>query len=120
MYLAIDTTAGEREKGSLEPLLTQPVDRAHLVLGKWFATCLYSGVTFLMVLVSFSLAFTYMPVESVTVSLSAAKVAFIFWVCFPFVLAGTSAEVLLAAFTKSFKEAQSYMGIVTLVPTCRS
>jgi sodium transport system permease protein len=117
MYLAIDTTAGEREKGSLEPLLAQPVDRAQLVLGKWFATCLYSSATFLLVLVSFSVAFKYMPIESVTVTLTAAKVAFIFIACFPFVLVGTSAEIVLASYTKSFKEAQSYMGMVTLIPT---
>ena len=39
MYLAIDTTAGERERGSLEPLLSLPVTRAQLILGKIAATC---------------------------------------------------------------------------------
>ncbi len=117
MYLAIDTTAGEREKGSLEPLLAQPIDRSQLVLGKWLATCLYSSATFLLVLASFAVAFKALPMESVTVTISAAKVAFIFITCFPFVLVGTSAEIVLAAYTKSYKEAQSYMGMVTLVPT---
>ncbi len=117
MYLAIDTTAGEREKGSLEPLLAQPIDRSQLVLGKWLATCLYSSATFLLVLASFAVAFKALPMESVTVNISAAKVAFIFITCFPFVLVGTSAEIVLAAYTKSYKEAQSYMGMVTLVPT---
>ena len=117
MYLAVDTTAGEREKGTLEPLLAQPVDRAQLVLGKWLATCFYSAGTFLLVLIGFSLAFKYMPLESVTVTLTAAKVTFIFLTCLPFVLVGTSAEIVLAAFTKSFKEAQSYMGMMMLVPT---
>ena len=41
MYLAIDATAGERERGSLEPLLTVPVPRAHLIYGKILATCAY-------------------------------------------------------------------------------
>ncbi len=117
MYLAIDTTAGEREKGSLEPLLAQPVDRSQLVLGKWLATVLYSGATFILVLISFALAFAYVPIDSISVTLSAAKIALIFIVCLPFVLVGTSAEIMLAAYTKSFKEAQSYMGIVTLIPT---
>jgi sodium transport system permease protein len=39
MYLAIDTTAGERERGSLEPLLSLPVTRGQLILGKIFAAC---------------------------------------------------------------------------------
>jgi len=34
---ALDTTAGERERGSLEPLLTNPAPRAAIVLGKWAA-----------------------------------------------------------------------------------
>src|SRR5262249_42667121 len=41
MYLAIDATAGERERGSLEPLLTLPVRREHLIYGKILATCAY-------------------------------------------------------------------------------
>src|SRR5439155_212050 len=41
MYLAIDATAGERERGSLEPLLTVPVRREALMFGKILATCAY-------------------------------------------------------------------------------
>ena len=44
-YLAIDTTAGERERGSLEPLLSLPVSRAELIFGKMLATGgLHGGV----------------------------------------------------------------------------
>ena len=117
MYLAIDTTAGEREKGSLEPLLAQPIDRSYLVLGKLFATALFSAATFLLVLVSFGLSFAYAPVESMHVALGVDKIAFIFLICLPFVFLGVGAEIVLASFTKSFKEAQSYMGMVMLVPT---
>ncbi len=39
MYLAIDTTVGERERGTLEPLLAAPVPRGSLLLGKLLATC---------------------------------------------------------------------------------
>ena len=41
MYLAIDTTVGERERGTLEPLLATPVPRDALLLGKLLATCGY-------------------------------------------------------------------------------
>ena len=41
LHLAIDTTAGERERKSLEPLLTLPVTRASLLLGKMAATVCY-------------------------------------------------------------------------------
>ena len=42
-YLAIDATAGEREHGSHEPLLAQPVSRVQLVLGKVTATAIFSA-----------------------------------------------------------------------------
>jgi sodium transport system permease protein len=45
LYLAIDSTAGERERGSLEALLSLPVARASLVGGKVLATCAYMGIS---------------------------------------------------------------------------
>ena len=45
MYLAIDATAGERERGSLEPLLTVPAQRAHLIYGKILAACAYMSLS---------------------------------------------------------------------------
>ena len=45
LYLAIDTTAGERERGSLEPLLTLPVTRDKLIAGKMLATCFFMTVS---------------------------------------------------------------------------
>ena len=57
MYLAIDTTAGERENGSLEPLLTQPVARSHIMLAKLSATAVFSAITFLLVLIGLALSF---------------------------------------------------------------
>ena len=41
MQLAIDSTAGERERGSLEPLLLNPVPRGVLATGKWLAASLF-------------------------------------------------------------------------------
>jgi len=113
MYLAIDTTAGERENGSLEPLLTQPVQRSTLMLAKLGATVVFSALTLLVMLTGLALAFKYMPIESITVS----EVATIFIVCLPFVFLGCSLMVLLASFTKSYKEAQSYLGMLMIIPS---
>jgi sodium transport system permease protein len=117
MYLAIDTTAGEREKGSLEPLLTQPVKRHIVLLAKLGATIVFSSLTLLMVLTGLGLAFEYMPVDIISISVGIGKIATIFIACLPFVFAGCSLMVLVASFTKSYKEAQSYLGMVMLVPT---
>ena len=64
MYLAIDTTAGERERGSLEPLLSLPVTRDQLMLGKIAATCVFMAVSLLLSLCSFFVALRFMPSSS--------------------------------------------------------
>jgi len=117
MYLAIDTTAGEREKGSLEPLLTQPVKRHIVLLAKLGATTVFSSLTFLLVLIGLALAFKYMPIDSISLSVGPVKVIKVFISCLPFVFVACSLMVLLASFTKSYKEAQSYLGMVMLVPS---
>ena len=63
MYLAIDTTAGERERGSLEPLLSLPVTRDRLMLGKIAATCLFMAMSLMLSLWSFFFALKFMPVR---------------------------------------------------------
>ena len=44
MQIATDSTAGERERGSLEPLLVNPIPRMELVAGKWLAAVICSAV----------------------------------------------------------------------------
>ena len=117
MYLATYATAGERENGSLEPLLCQPVKRRNVLLAKLGATILFSALTLLLVLIGLSLAFQYVPIESMTIRMSPAKVATIFLWCMPFVCLAGALMVLVACFTKSYKEAQSYLGMVMLVPS---
>ena len=117
MYLAIDSTAGEREKGSLEPLLTQPVERQTILLAKLSATIVFSSLTFLLVLLGLALGFAYMPIDSLSVSVTPLKIIKIFVFCLPFSFLGCSLMVLLASFTKSYKEAQSYLSMVMLLPS---
>ena len=50
MNVAIDTTAGERERGSLEPLLMNPVSRNAIVIGKWLVTVVFASAGIVLVL----------------------------------------------------------------------
>ena len=63
MYLAIDTTAGERERGSLEPLLSLPVTRDQLIFGKIAATCVFMALSLMLSLTSFYVSLKFMPLE---------------------------------------------------------
>ena len=76
MYLAIDSTAGERERGSLEPLLINPVSRSRLVYGKMLATLLFTALAVGETLVGFAVVLNYFPVEEyVGVQMSLAPLA---------------------------------------------
>ncbi len=119
MYLAIDTTAGERERGSLEPLLALPVTRDQLILGKIAATCVFMALSLALSLVSFYIALSFMPLEQLgmTPNFSPPVVGMAFLLLAPFILVGASVMTLVASFTHSYKEAQTWLSAVLLAPT---
>lgn len=119
MYLAIDTTAGERERGSLEPLLTLPVTRDKLILGKILAACLFMMLSLALSLVSFFVAIKFMPLEQLgmTPNFGPLVVAKAFFLLTPFILLGAAVMTLVASFTKSYKEAQTWLSVLMLLPT---
>jgi sodium transport system permease protein len=119
MYLAIDTTAGERERGSLEPLLSLPVTRAQLILGKIAATSVFMAFSLMLSLVSFFIVLKFMPLEQLgmTPNFGIAVVVAAFFLLAPFILLGASLMTLVASFTKSYKEAQTWLSVVLIAPT---
>lgn len=119
MYLAIDATAGERERGSLEPLLALPVTREALILGKIAATCLFMALSLMLSLASFFIAVKFMPLEQLgmTPNFGPDVLVMAFLLLAPFILIGASVMTLVASFTKSYKEAQTWLSVVLLMPT---
>ncbi len=119
MYLAIDTTAGERERGSLEPLLSLPVTRAQLILGKIAATCVFMAFSLALSLCAFFVALKFMPLEQLgmTPNFGPGVVVAAFALLAPFILLGASLMTLVASFTKSYKEAQTWLSAVLIAPT---
>ena len=119
MYLAIDTTAGERERGSLEPLLALPVTRNQLLLGKIAATCLFMALSLCLSLASFFVALKFMPLDELgmTPNFGPLTAATAFLVLAPFILLGAAVMTLVASFTKSYREAQTWLSGVLLAPT---
>ncbi|MEP6547926.1 MAG: ABC transporter permease [Gammaproteobacteria bacterium] len=119
LYLAIDSTAGERERGSLEALLSLPVARASLVGGKILATCAYMCISLALSLTGFVLVFRFVPLEKLGMSanLGIGTALTLFAICLPFVPLGAALMTLVASFTRSYREAQTYLTSVLLVPT---
>lgn len=118
MHLAIDSTAGEKERKSLEPLLINPVPRWQIMTGKMLATVVFGFASLALTLVSFRLALPYMPTGSlgIDLSLDAATVGGILLVVGPVAILAAALLTMLATFAKSFREAQSYMSLVILIP----
>jgi sodium transport system permease protein len=119
MYLAIDTTAGERERGSLEPLLTLPVPTGQLILGKVAATCTFMLVALALTVTAFSISINFIDLEALGMQANFGPVIAlsVFAVMLPFTLFGAGLMTLVASFTRSYKEAQTYLTAVLLVPT---
>jgi sodium transport system permease protein len=119
LYLAIDATAGERERGSLEALLSLPVARGSLVGGKILATCAYMCASLAISLTAFVFVFRFVPLERLGMSanLGAGTAVAFFAICLPFVPLGAALMTFVASFTRSYREAQTYLASVLLVPT---
>ena len=119
MNLAIDSTAGERERGSLEPLLCLPVTRDQLIYGKIFAACFFMALSLSLSLVSFYVTLKFVPLQQLgmTPNFGPPVVVAAFFLLLPFSLLGAALMTLVASFTKSYKEAQTWLSVVLLAPT---
>jgi sodium transport system permease protein len=119
MYLAIDTTVGERERGTLEPLLATPVPRDSLLLGKLMATCSYMFLS--MSLTTTALCFTLSRIDleqfGMSANLGPGTALAIIAVTAPLIPFLAAAMTLIAAWTRSAREAQAWLGVLQLVPT---
>ncbi|UXI68779.1 ABC transporter permease [Tahibacter amnicola] len=119
MYLAIDTTAGERERQSLEPLLANPVPRSSILAGKLAATVAFAFASLTLTVIGFGLAGLMVPSEAIGVHLNFGP-SFVFTVLLamvPLVLLASCLQTLVAAFAKSYREAQTYLTLLMLIPT---
>ncbi|MFO1021087.1 MAG: ABC transporter permease subunit/CPBP intramembrane protease [Planctomycetales bacterium] len=129
VYPAIDLTAGERERGTLEMLIAAPVSRYKLLFAKFVAVVLVSMLTALVNLVSMTVTLQATGLGSILwgdKGLSAVVVVEVFLLLILF--SGFFAALLLSltSFARSFKEAQAYLiplmmlslspGFVSLLP----
>ena len=122
MYLAIDTTAGERERQSLEPLLANPVPRWKIMAGKLFATAAFAIVSLLLTLVAFAIITPMLPLDKLGLKFNLGPMIFarMLLVLVPVVILAASVQTLIAANAKSYREAQSWLGLLTLIPAIPS
>jgi len=116
LSVAIDVTAGERERGSLEPLLANPVGAAALVAGKWAVVMTYSTVIVMLTMLGFMASMRFISNETLSalMQLQWREVALFAAVLLPFAALMAALNMLAATFGRSFKEAQTYVSYISM------
>ncbi|HSM92548.1 MAG TPA: ABC transporter permease subunit [Anaeromyxobacteraceae bacterium] len=118
MAVAIDTTAGERERQSLEPLLVNPVPRSAFVVGKAAAAAAFSALALAETLAGFALLPALLPPERLgfAVRLGPGVLLRVLLVALPLLLLANALMALVAVRARSFRQAQTTISFLMLVP----
>jgi sodium transport system permease protein len=114
---ALDATAGERERGSLEPLLATPLMPLQLVIGKWLAIAGFDALVVLLTLAGFYLTLNFAPLPAVGVPFlfGAAELLRFLLVLAPLVALLPAALLYVGMRGRSLKEAQANVSVLLFV-----
>ena len=116
----IDATAGERERGSLEPLLINPLPRGWVAIGKMISAMPFAIFNLIITLAGFAAVFRFLPMEEllgVQIGFDLGALTAVFLVCLPIVLLACAIQTLIASFAKTTKEAGTYLPFIGLIPS---
>ena len=115
--VALDTTAGERERGSLEPLLMNPVSLPALVAGKWAMVAAFGSTVVLMIFAGFAIATRFVRSETLSTLFAFGLPEYLRFaaIAVPFAAMIGAVLMLIATFGRTYKEAQTYCSYVALV-----
>lgn len=118
MQIATDSTAGERERGSLEPLLVNPAPRGAIVAGKCLAAAVVAMVTVILSTTLCANIPRLLPLQDMGIRFRIGPEHFagIMAAVLPACFFASSLQAYIATMARSFKEAQSYMGVLILLP----
>lgn len=115
-----DATAGERERGSLEPLLINPLPRGWVAIGKMLSAMPFAIFNLLITLAGFAAIFSLLPIEQllgVQIGMDFGALTAVFLICLPIVFLACAIQTLIASFTKTTKEAGTYLPFIGLIPS---
>ncbi|HET7730508.1 MAG TPA: ABC transporter permease [Usitatibacter sp.] len=118
MTIAIDSTAGERERGSLEPLLANPVPLWQIVAGKWLAAWSFASGVAILTLGGFVIAASLYAGKKLAALLTfgAPELALFVAMVIPFAAMTSALQMLICTYGRSYREAQTYVSyLATLV-----
>lgn len=117
---AIDLTAGEKERGTMETILASSVGRIELVLGKFLLVLSFSVFNTILSISSFAVTMRFAKdyaaemTRGHSYTINPKAMLLVFLIVLPLAVLFSAALLTIALFAKSFKEAQSYTGYVML------
>ncbi|NOT04319.1 MAG: ABC transporter permease [Anaerolineales bacterium] len=115
-----DATAGERERGSLEPLLINPLPRGWIAIGKMISAMPFATVNLIITLAGFAAVFRFLPMEEllgIQIGLDIGTLLAVFLICLPIVFLACAIQTLIASYAKTAKEAGTYLPFIGLIPS---
>jgi sodium transport system permease protein len=127
MYPAMDLTAGEKERGTMETILSSPISRMHLVLGKFFLVLTAALGTAALSVLSMGISFSVLghftgqtaggrlAAAGFLLKLGPKTVSSVFLIALPVAVLFSATLMTIALFAKTYKEAQSYLTPMTFV-----
>jgi sodium transport system permease protein len=125
MYPAIELTAGEKERGTMETILSSPISRMNLVLGKFLLVLSAALATAALSVMSMGISFAVLrrfnmssgrgEAAGLLLRLGPKAVAAIFMMALPMAVLFSAVLMTIALFAKSHKEAQSYLTPMTFL-----
>lgn len=122
MYPAIDLTAGEKERGTMETILSSPISRLDLVLGKFLLVFSASVAAAIISVTSMGASFAVLSHvqlsdsgQTLQLNLGLLSVVFVFLMALPLSVLFAAVLLTIALFAKTHKEAQSYLSPITFV-----
>lgn len=121
VVVVTDATSGEKERGTLETILTFPVTSSELIVGKYLAT---ASLAFVVGLVSYLLSIptfligkeTFKSYEEIIFTTHLSSILLIIFVLFLAALLSAGICMALAGKAKTYKEAQSSLQFITILP----
>jgi sodium transport system permease protein len=118
MSVSLDTLAGERERQSLQTLLTQPVSANALIFGKWAVVSLFSFITVTMMSVTLMIMYITLVADKLPFSLGIGVPGLLTAFCQLGIFSMFVASLLMTVsiHAKSFKEGQTYMQLLNMAP----
>jgi sodium transport system permease protein len=118
VHVTLDSTSGERERGAFEPLMMNPVTMPQVLTGKIAAAIVFTLLALGVQTLAFWVMLHVVPRESLGLVAppGTLRLAAVVSICLPIVVLAAATQLLISAVTRSMKEAQTYLGLLPLVP----